>query len=160
VFKPLFLSTLIHSINESMDSTHELVSSQDKPYMCDFKDYTILAAEDVEINREILSAVLEDTKISIVFAQDGVEVLSLFESNPGRYSLILMDIQMPDMDGYEATQKIRALEGTKAKNIPIIAMTANVFHEDIERCLQAGMDDHIGKPINTDKLLSKLAKYL
>jgi len=160
VFKPLFLSTLIHSINEYMDSTHELVSSQDKPYMCDFKDYTILAAEDVEINREILSAVLEDTKISIDFAQDGVEALSLFESNPGRYSLILMDIQMPDMNGYEATQKIRALEGSKAKNIPIIAMTANVFHEDIERCLQAGMDDHIGKPINTDKLLSKLAKYL
>lgn len=160
VFKPLFPSTLIRSINESMGAALKLAPAQDKPRIYDFKDYTLLVAEDIEINREIISAVLEDTKISIDFAHDGVEAVSMFERDASRYNLILMDIQMPDMDGYEATRKIRALDGAKAKSIPIIAMTANVFREDVERCLQAGMNEHIGKPLNTDELMLKLAKYL
>jgi len=160
LFKPLFPSTLIHSINKSMGAALAQASPQDQSRIYDFQDYTILVADDIEINREIILAVLEDTRISIDFAQDGIEALSMFEGDPGRYNLILMDIQMPDMDGYEATRKIRALEGARAKNVPIIAMTANVFREDIERCLQAGMNDHIGKPINTEELLAKLAGYL
>jgi CheY-like chemotaxis protein len=74
--------------------------------------------------------------------------------------MILMDIQMPEMDGYEATRRIRASNNPKAKNIPIVAMTANVFREDIERCLDAGMNSHIGKPVNFDEVIGKLHSYL
>ena len=74
--------------------------------------------------------------------------------------MILMDIHMPEMDGYQATRKIRSLGNPKALNIPIVAMTANVFREDIERCLEAGMDDHIGKPLDMDDLMNKLKRYL
>ncbi|MCL2478506.1 MAG: response regulator, partial [Treponema sp.] len=77
-----------------------------------------------------------------------------------RYDLIFMDVQMPEMDGYEATRRIRALDLPKAKAIPIIAMTANVFREDVERCLGAGMNDHIGKPLNLDAVYAMLDKYL
>jgi CheY-like chemotaxis protein len=71
-----------------------------------------------------------------------------------------MDVQMPHMDGYEATRRIRALSAPRAKTVPIVAMTANVFQEDIEKCLHAGMNDHIGKPLNLDEVLGKLRKYL
>ncbi|MDR2716954.1 MAG: response regulator [Treponema sp.] len=125
-----------------------------------FKGYTILAAEDVEINREILSALLEETGISIDFAENGKAAVSLFTENPDKYNLILMDVHMPEMDGYEATRAIRAFEMTQAKDIHIIAMTADVFREDIEKCLSAGMNDHIGKPVSPDDLYEKLKKYL
>jgi CheY-like chemotaxis protein len=71
-----------------------------------------------------------------------------------------MDVQMPEMDGYEATRRIRALDVPGAKKIPIVAMTANVFREDVEKCLKAGMDDHLGKPLDFDEVLEKLRKYL
>jgi signal transduction histidine kinase len=125
-----------------------------------FKGYTILAAEDVEINREILAALLEETGVSIDFVENGKAAVSRFTEDPGRYTLILMDVHMPEMDGYEATRTIRALELTRAKDIPIIAMSANVFKEDIERCLSAGMNDHVGKPVSRDDLHEKIKKYL
>jgi len=125
-----------------------------------FKEHTILAAEDVEINREILASLLEETGISIDFTDNGAGAVSMFKANPGKYSLILMDVQMPEMDGYEATQAIREIEGDLRKQIPIIAMTANVFHEDIEKCLSAGMNDHIGKPIDAVDLYDTLKKHL
>ena len=134
-----------------------------------FKSYRILIAEDVEINREIMSAILEDTEISIDYAENGNKALSMFSENPDRYNLILMDINMPEMDGYETTKQIRALEAelwgkncynrNLHENIPIIAMTANVFKEDIEKCLTSGMNDHTGKPIDADALLGLLNKY-
>jgi len=71
-----------------------------------------------------------------------------------------MDIQMPEMDGYEATRRIRSFNNPKAKNIPIVAMTANVFRDDIEKCLDAGMNSHIGKPVNFDEVINKLHSYL
>ncbi|MGI6665290.1 MAG: response regulator [Christensenellaceae bacterium] len=83
-----------------------------------------------------------------------------FKANPARYDMIFMDIHMPDMDGYEATRQIRALPIPDAQEIPIVAMTANVFREDIERCLAAGMNDHIGKPIDLNALFEKLEYYL
>jgi len=126
----------------------------------DFTDYTILAAEDVDINREILSAILEETGISIDFAEEGASAVSMFQANPDKYHLILMDVNMPEMDGFEATRAIRALPLTRAKDICIIAMTANVFKEDIEKCLSAGMNDHIGKPVSMDALNEILKKNL
>jgi len=125
-----------------------------------FSGYTILVAEDVDINREILAALLEKTGITIVFAENGKLAVSMFQENSDKYNLILMDIHMPGMDGFTATRTIRALEFPKAKNIPIIAMTANVFKEDIEKCLDSGMNDHIAKPIFPDDLYASLKKHL
>ena len=80
----------------------------------------------------------------------------MFEAEPERYDMIFMDLQMPEMDGYEATRRIRAMENHWAKEVPITAMTANVFREDIERCLEAGMNAHIAKPIDLDDVMEKL----
>ena len=126
----------------------------------DFSGFTLLVAEDIEINREIVGAVLEETAISIDYAENGKVAVSMFETNSDKYDLILMDIQMPVMDGYEATETIRALNVERAKTIPIIAMTANVFKEDIERCITCGMNSHTGKPIDTNELLTLLRHYL
>jgi CheY-like chemotaxis protein len=114
----------------------------------------------VEINREIVMSLLEDTGIGIDCAVNGAEAVRLFAENPGTYGAIFMDIHMPEMDGYEATRRIRALPAAEAKTIPIIAMTANVFKEDIEKCLASGMNDHLGKPVDIEKLLAQLRKYL
>jgi CheY-like chemotaxis protein len=125
-----------------------------------FKGRTILIAEDMEFNREIIAKYLGKTGVSVAFAENGKEAVSMFKDHPDKYSLILMDIHMPEMDGYEATGAIRALESERAKDITIIAMTANVFKEDVEKCLEAGMNDHIGKPIFPKDIYEKLKKYL
>jgi CheY-like chemotaxis protein len=125
-----------------------------------FADYRVLLAEDVEINREIVMALLEPTRLNIDCAENGAEAVRKFAAAPGNYDLIFMDVQMPEMDGYEATRRIRAMDITKAKIIPIIAMTANVFKEDIEKCEAAGMDGHIGKPLDLEEVLSKLRECL
>ena len=114
----------------------------------------------MEINREIVLALLEPTHLTIDCAENGVYALDMFSGAPDKYDMIFMDIQMPEMDGYEATQRIRALDIPRAKTIPIIAMTANVFREDIEKCLDAGMDDHVGKPLDFDEVIEQLQKYL
>ena len=120
----------------------------------------ILVAEDVEINREIISAVLEDTGADIVFANNGTEAVKHFQTAPNDYVLILMDVNMPEMDGYEATNCIRSSGLKQADKIPIIAMTASVFREDIDRCLAAGMNGHLGKPLDTMKVISTIKKHL
>jgi CheY-like chemotaxis protein len=125
-----------------------------------FSQKQILLVEDIKINSVIVQKLLEPTEIKIDLAENGVEALEAFFENGEKYDLILMDLQMPLMDGYEATRRIRAEETAKAKNIPIIAMTANVFKEDIAKCLEAGMNDHIGKPLNLDLFLEKLRLYL
>ena len=125
----------------------------------DFSVYTILLAEDIEINREIVAALLEPTRLNIDFAENGVQAVSMFEADPGRYDIILMDVQMPEMDGYEATRVIRALDAPGAKTIPIIAMTANVFREDIQNCLDAGMNGHLGKPLSAEDVFRQLRKF-
>jgi signal transduction histidine kinase/CheY-like chemotaxis protein len=126
----------------------------------DLKDYTLLLAEDVELNKEILESLLEPTGIQIVWAQNGREAVALCQKSVEAFDLIFMDLQMPEMDGLEATRRIRAMDNTRARKIPIIAMTANVFREDIERCIAAGMNDHVGKPLNLAAILGKLRKYL
>ena len=114
----------------------------------------------MEINREIVIVLFEQTNTAIDCAENGVEAVNMFSKTPEKYDLILMDLQMPLMDGYEATRRIRKLDLPNAKNIPIIAMTANVFREDVEKCLEAGMNDHVGKPLDFDDVLGKLRHYL
>jgi signal transduction histidine kinase len=126
----------------------------------DFSAYTILLAEDIEINSEIVIALLEPTGVSVEVVENGVEALEIYAADPAKYDLILMDIQMPEMDGYEATRRIRALPAPEAAGVPIIAMSANVFREDSDKGREAGMDDHIGKPIDIETVLISLRKYL
>ncbi|GHU91193.1 hypothetical protein FACS1894202_12200 [Clostridia bacterium] len=126
----------------------------------DFTGFRILLAEDNEINREIVLSLLEETNLEIECAGNGREAVSLFAASPGRYGMIFMDLQMPEMDGYEATERIRALDIPRAKAIPIVAMTANVFREDIEHCLAVGMNGHIGKPLDFDEVRAILRRFL
>ncbi|MCL2500306.1 MAG: ATP-binding protein [Defluviitaleaceae bacterium] len=125
-----------------------------------FEGFRILLVEDIDINTEIVLALLEDTGLIIDCAVDGEEAVAMYTANPDKYGLIFMDIQMPKMDGYEATRRIRLLEQPEGKPVPIVAMTANVFKEEIENCLNAGMNDHVGKPIDKAVLITKLRKYL
>jgi CheY-like chemotaxis protein len=160
--KPIFPSALLNAINDCVgispkEDRREHGSGESG---FNFSGYTVLIAEDTEFNREILEKYLEKTGISIDFAENGKAAVSMFTENSGKYSLILMDIHMPEMDGFEATQAIRALNGDAGKQIPIIAMTANVFKEDIEKCLEAGMNDHIGKPIFPKNIYGILKKHL
>jgi len=125
-----------------------------------FHGKRILLAEDVEINREIVITVLKPLGLEITEAEDGQKAYDLFRANPDAYDIIFMDIHMPDVDGYESTRLIRAYDHPKAKTVPIIAMTANVFREDIERCHAAGMNDHIGKPLDFNAVIAALKRYL
>jgi len=120
----------------------------------------VLVVDDVEINREIVIAMLEGTGLQIECAVDGSNALELFSADPGKYDIIFMDINMPVMDGLEATRRIRSLSVPESTRIPIIAMTANVLMSEVETYLAAGMTDHIGKPLDYDKLLDKLNRYL
>ena len=125
-----------------------------------FHGKRILVVEDIEINREIVTSLLEPTGAIITCAENGTEALRLFGESPHAYDIIFMDVQMPEMDGFEATRRIRALDESKAGTVPIIAMTANVFREDIEKCLDAGMNGHIGKPLNINEVFDAMRKYL
>jgi signal transduction histidine kinase/CheY-like chemotaxis protein len=125
-----------------------------------FKGFHILLAEDMDINREIVQALLEPTLLGIDCAENGAEAVRMFREAPDKYDMIFMDLQMPEMDGYEATRGIRELDVPKAKTIPILAMTANVFREDIEKCIEAGMNDHVGKPLALEEVMDKLRAYL
>ena len=125
-----------------------------------FKGKTALLAEDVDINREIVLTVLEPTMLKIECAFNGLEALEMFEASPDKYDIIMMDVQMPELDGLETTRRIRALNTPKALLIPIIAMTASVFKEDVEKCINAGMNDHVGKPLDFDDVMRKLKQYL
>ncbi|MCL2547847.1 MAG: response regulator [Symbiobacteriaceae bacterium] len=158
--KPLFPSVIVDVINGSIGAGRYADQERGPEASDDFHGYTILLAEDVEINREIVLSLLEPMGLSIECAENGMVAVRMFSENPDRYSMIFMDIQMPEMDGYEATRQIRALDLRAAMKIPIIAMTANVFREDIERCLEAGMNGHIGKPLDFDEVLAKLRLYL
>jgi CheY-like chemotaxis protein len=125
-----------------------------------FAGHKILLAEDIDINREIFFALLDNTGLDIETAENGRIALEKFAADPHAYDMILMDVQMPEMDGHEASIAIRALDIPYAGEVPIIAMTANVFKEDIDRCLASGMVDHIGKPIEQTLLMATLRRYL
>jgi len=125
-----------------------------------FPGKKLLVVEDVEINREILISLLEGAELLIDCAENGREAVEMIRAAPDKYDLVFMDMQMPEMGGIEAARKIRALSLPRKNELPIIAMTANVFKSDVEECLAAGMNDHIGKPLNLDEVLRCLFKYL
>ena len=169
--KPLFPSSIADIISECL-GIDELPSPHKDRVIRSLKGHRILLAEDVEINREIVIALLEPTELEIDCAINGAEAVKMFTEAPDLYEMIFMDMQMPEMDGLEATRRIRAFEakqssqlserdnGNLHKQIPIIAMTANVFTEDIEKCKEAGMNSHIGKPLDIEEVLEALYKHL
>jgi CheY-like chemotaxis protein len=125
-----------------------------------FAGRTALLVDDIAVNREIASALLEPTGLSLVHAENGQEALDAFTKQPEAFDLILMDIQMPGMDGYETTRLIREMDTPHAKQVPIIAMTANVFKEDIRKSLESGMDAHLGKPLDINEMIQTIKKAL
>ena len=126
-----------------------------------FKGKRVLIVDDVELNREIAVAVIEDAGMQVETAENGQEAVEMLAGSvEGYYDIVLMDVMMPIMNGYEAAQEIRKLENRKLADIPIIAMTANAFEEDRIAALKAGMDDHLAKPIQLEKLYEIMLKYL
>jgi len=158
--KPLFPSTIAEVINECLGAKRQTEETQTADIKGIFARRRILLAEDVEINREIVQALLEPTQLEIECAENGAEAVRMFSEAPDKYDLIFMDVQMPEMDGYEATKRIRVLDNPRARTIPIIAMTANVFREDIEKCLASGMNNHVGKPLDFEEVMNRLRSYL
>ena len=124
----------------------------------EFAGKKMLLVEDIKVNREIMTSLLKNTKIEIDEAENGAEAYETVSESPKKYDIVLMDIQMPIMDGYKATKLIRQIP--ECADLPIIAMTANVFKDDIEACISAGMNEHLSKPVDTAKVLEVLRKYL
>ncbi len=160
IAKPLFKSTLFYGLRKYMDiagTTDEAEISTDM----DLSGCHILVAEDNDLNWEVLKELLSYIGMELEWAENGQICLQKFqESESGYFDAILMDIRMPVMNGYEATKAIRALERPDAQAIPIIAMTADSFSEDVQRCLDSGMNAHTAKPINLDEVVSLLKKYI
>jgi PAS domain S-box-containing protein len=158
--KPIMPSTLYNTIVSLANYTFVTDNQNPDTPPLKLEGKRILVVEDIEINREIIGSILEETGASIDYAVNGISALETFKKQGDQYDLILMDVQMPEMDGLEATRQIRRLNTDCSGSIPIIAMTANAFNEDIEQCLAAGMNDHVAKPIDVASLLETLAKYV
>ena len=157
--KPLFLSELRRVLAEPFCA--EPASKPAQPTAADLKGKKLLLVEDNELNREIALEILKEAGFVVDTAEDGtVAVRKIKQAAPGQYDLILMDIQMPNLDGYEATRQIRALPDAEKASIPIFAMTANAFEEDRQNALAAGMNGHIAKPLDVPHLLRVLADAL
>ena len=134
---------------------------EDREIAIDFSKLRLLLVEDMAINREIAMMLLTNMGFSVETAENGKEGVDKVEaSEPGYFDGVLMDIQMPVMDGYEAARAIRSLENKALSDIPIIAMTANAFSEDVKKAMDAGMNGHIAKPIDINNLQSTLAEVL
>ena len=158
--KPLFLSELRRCLRSVVAAEEETPVKAD---LVPERRHTghILLAEDNELNREIAEAILGEAGFTLDEAENGqIAVDMLSRSEPGYYRLVLMDIQMPVMDGYEAAKAIRSLEDQKLASVPILAMTANAFEEDRQAALRCGMNGHIAKPIDIEKLMETLDEIL
>ena len=160
ISKPLFKSTLYYALSRCMDSGQTAVAAGEEAAP-DLSGKRILLAEDNDLNWEIADALLSECGLELERAENGQRCVEKFQSAPaGYYDAILMDIRMPVMNGYQAAEAIRTLERPDAADIPIIAMTADAFAEDIQRAVQSGMNDHIAKPIDLKEVLRVLQKYL
>ena len=158
--KPLFVSALVECINGCVRNHAEHVQPPQEEHTPVYSGKRILLVDDVEVNREIVLGLFAPTELEIHCAENGTQAVAMFQAAPELYDLIFMDIHMPEMDGYQATRAIRDMNLPRAKEVPIVAMTANVFKEDVEKCLAVGMNGHVGKPIDLDEVMSVLEKYL
>ena len=147
-----------------LELPEQVIQSEQKQHLHrDLTGIHVLMAEDNDLNAELATMILEDAGMIVTRASDGKEVVDLFKNQPrGTYDLILMDIMMPNMDGHQAAKAIRALgiERSDAVTIPIIALSANAFIDDIQESLNSGMNDHISKPINMEELIDTITKYI
>lgn len=161
---PLFRSVITNEISAVLSYTAKISNGEDSvtanSNTPNLSDHTFLLAEDIEINREIFSTMLSDTGAKLDMVENGLEAVKKVEENPNKYDLIFMDIQMPEMDGYQATRKIRTLDIGNSKTVPIIAITANAFKEDIDHSLESGMNSHLAKPIDYDDLYAEIRKFI
>ena len=158
--KPLFMSELSTCLN-SVVNAEEMEETEDDFEIEDLPKGRILLAEDNELNQEIAVAILEEGGLEVEVAGNGqIAVEMLKKSEPGYYQLVLMDVKMPVMNGYEATKAVRKLENKELASIPIFAMTANAFEEDKREALNCGMNGHLAKPIDVDQLFKLLRKVL
>ena len=169
-----FMFTAMLGIPKNIKTTDDFVESikhenalrinagenKDEDYRSDFSGKTIMIVDDMDINLEIAEALLEPSNITIETAMSGKKSVEMFVENPEKYDMIIMDMQMPEIDGLHATKLIRESGVARAAEIPIIAMTANVFKEDIEKCIAAGMNGHLGKPIIIGDIMRALSRYI
>ena len=154
VAKPLFASTVIEEFQKALKQ--RAVMSEDRK-RADLTGRRVLLAEDVEINAEIMMELMKTREVAVDHAPNGKIAVEMFEAHePGYYDAVLMDMRMPEMDGLEATMAIRALDREDAKDVPIIALTANAFDEDVQKSLQAGLNAHLSKPVEPDVLFETL----
>ena len=162
--KPIFLSELRDTLIAAAgmrEEPKEVIPAAGWDAKEQFRGMRLLLVEDNELNREIAQELLEEAGFEVETAEDGTGAVEAVESaEPDRYALILMDVQMPIMNGYDATRAIRALPDERKAHIPIVAMTANAFEEDRRAALEAGMNDHVAKPINMDKLMAVIEEIL
>ena len=157
VSKPLFASTVMDEFAEAFRSKNEVLEKR----TVDLKGRRVLLAEDVAVNAEIVKMVLNMREIEVDLAENGLAAVNLFKSHePGYYDAILMDMRMPEMDGLEATRTIRSLPRDDAKTIPVIALTANAFDEDVQRSIQAGLNFHLSKPVEPEALFEALENLI
>ncbi len=158
--KPLFMSDLksaLFAANNLNDKDDNVASWT----LADFTGKRVLLVEDIELNREIAEVILEEAGFEVESAPDGTDAVSMVsQSEEYYYDVILMDVQMPIMNGYEATRTIRMMQRNDVKTLPIIAMTANALEEDKEAAIKNGMNAHISKPLDMDIFISVLSQYL
>ena len=159
--KPLFKSNMVHLLrNFAEDRGCGHASVVPRPEGQRLDGLHVLLVEDNEINMEIARTLLEFRNASVDGACNGQQAVEMFRSSPqNHYDAVLMDVRMPVMDGIAATQAIRGLDRADAATVPILAMTANAFAEDIERSRKAGMNEHLAKPIEPETLYARLASY-
>ena len=154
--KPLFMSELRDILSQPVTQPPEPSRTTVFP-----KGKKILLVEENELNQEIAQTILEDAGFMVETANDGVEAVKKMEQAvPGQYDLILMDIQMPVMNGYEAAKQIRSLKNRETASVPIVAMTANVFEEDREKSYEAGMNGYLAKPVSAEALINTIDKIM
>ncbi|MCR4674910.1 MAG: response regulator [Lachnospiraceae bacterium] len=160
--KPLFKSTLYHELKKYLPGSEEEKNPEIyEEKIIELKGLHVLLAEDQYINAEIITTLLEEREAEVELAEDGQIALDAFkESEDGFFDVILMDLRMPNMNGFEAARAIRSLDRKDAKEIPIIALTADAFAEDAQKCVEAGMNTHMAKPVDIDLLMKTLAKYM
>lgn len=157
--KPLFASTVLEEFKSAVASKRSEAERNLEPV--ELKGRRVLMAEDVPINAEIMTMILSSKEIEVDHAENGKIAVDLYSQHEdGYYDAILMDMRMPEMDGLEATRVIRAMDKKDSKNIPIIALTANAFDEDVQRSLQAGLNAHLSKPVQPEALFKTLAKFI